>query len=400
MRSQPEFTVHLPKRHPAQARIVAERSRYNVACLGRRTGKTVLGLDVLIDLPGGALDGRPVAWMSPTYKLLEDTWLMARRWLQPIIARQDSQQKRLELMTGGVLDFWTLDDPDAGRGRKYARVVIDEAATARHLREAWEQAIRPTLTDYRGDAWFLSTPKGRNFFSELYERGQVDTTWGWRSWQMPTTENPYIDPNEIEAAKQDLPSLVFRQEYLAEFVDFGGSAVRREWIKVGAAPDGLSTVMGVDLAISSKQDADYSAIAALSRDANGNIYIRDVQRTRAPFHQVLQFIKSMAARWAPTLIAIEQVQYQAAVVQELLRTTGLPVRGVRPDKDKLTRFQPLAARYEQGLVWHNPGLNKEFEDELLSFPAGDHDDQADACAMAFGALSRTHGPLTARIAYL
>jgi len=125
---------------------------------------------------------------------------------------------------------------------------------------------------------------------------------------------------------------------------------------------------------------------ALSRDANGKIYVRDAQRLRAPFHQVLQFIQQMADKWHPASIAIEQVQYQAAVVQELLRTTALPVRGIKPDKDKLTRFLPLAARYEQGLVAHSPELPGWFEDELLSFPVGAHDDGCDALAYAWQAL--------------
>ena len=109
----------------------------------------------------------------------------------------------------------------------------------------------------------------------------------------------------------------------------------------------------------------------------------------------------MAEKWNPAVIAIEQVQYQAAVVQELLRTTRLPVRGIRPDKDKLTRFLPLVARYEQGLVRHAPGLPGWFEDELLSFPVGKHDDGVDALAYSFAALGMlSSGPMTLQVASL
>jgi hypothetical protein len=62
---------------------------------------------------------------------------------------------------------------------------------------------------------------------------------------------------------------------------------------------------------------------------------------------VLAFIQSLAEKYRPSVIAIESVQYQAAVVEELLRSTNLPIQAVRPDKDKLTRFLPLEARYEQ-----------------------------------------------------
>ena len=101
------------------------------------------------------------------------------------------------------------------------------------------------------------------------------------------------------------------------------------------------------------------------------------------------------------MIAIESVQYQAAVIQELNRTTRWPLRGIHPDPDKLTRFLPLLARYEQRLVNHAPGLSGAFEDELLSFPVGAHDDAVDALAYAFAALGRaTTGPVTFQVAGL
>jgi len=349
--------------------------------------------------PGMTLEGAPVGWFAPQYKLLEEVFREARRILAPVITATNTQQHRLELITGGTIDFWTLDTPDAGRSRKYALVIIDEAAMARNLEEAWTAAIRPTLADLQGKAWFLSTPKGGNYFKTLFDRAADDPDWA--RWQMPTASNPYIRPSEIEAMQKDMPSLMYQQEVLAQFVDAQGAALKREWLKVGTVPKGLPVVLGVDLALSTKQDADYSAIVALSRDKDGLIYVRDAQRLRAPFHQVLQFIQQMAAKWNPTVIAIESVQYQAAVVQELLRTTKLPVRGVKPDKDKLTRFLPLVARYEQGLVYHDPGLPGWFEDELLSFPVGKHDDGCDALAYSFQALGMmSSGPIGLQVAGL
>jgi len=343
--------------------------------------------------------GRPVGWFAPQYKLLDEAFREVRKKLAPLIARQDSQQHRIELHGGGSIDFWTLESTDAGRGRKYALAVIDEAAMARNLEEAWTAAIRPTLADYQGHAWFLSTPKGTNYFKTLFDRGGADSEWA--RWQLPTHDNPFIPPAEIEAMRLELPGLIYQQEVLAQFVDFAGAVLKREWLATGEPAGLLPVVLGVDLAISVKSDADYSAIVALSRDRDGTIYVRDAQRLRAPFHQVLQFIQQMASKWRPTSIAIEQVQYQAAVIQELNRTTALPIRGVRPDKDKLTRFLPLAARYEQGLVKHAPGLPGWFEDELLAFPVGEWDDAADAAAYAWQALGMTSGgPVGLKVAAL
>lgn len=219
----------MPTWHDGQMRLLRERRRFSVACLGRRFGKTALGT---WELAEPALGGRPVAWFAPNYKLLDEVWSRVTAALAPLTKKRSDQQKRLELVTGGVLDFWTLEGPDPARGRAYARAVVDEAAMAPLLRRHWEEAIRPTLSDYQGDAWFFSTPKpqgihdGARFFREIFDRGQEDDG-DWKSWRMPSAMNPHISAEEIEAARQELPDDVFRQEYMAEFVDFDSGAIYR-----------------------------------------------------------------------------------------------------------------------------------------------------------------------------
>jgi|GWRWMinimDraft_12_1066020.scaffolds.fasta_scaffold00565_6 predicted phage terminase large subunit-like protein len=376
----PDIKLVLPRLHAGQKTIVSEARRFNVLACGRRFGKTTLGGNLLAPV---VLEGRPAAWFAPTYRLLEEAYQHHKRIYAPVVSRAVSTPApRIELITGGVIDYWTLDDPSTvARGRKYGRVIIDEAAMARHLEQAWTEAIRPTLTDYAGDAYFLSTPKGDNYFAQMFRLCASDPEWA--AWQMPTTANPYIDPVEVGSAAASLPSLAYRQEYLAEFVDAAGARVKREWIRTGEPPAGLPVYLGVDLAISLKAEADYTAVVAISRGDDGTIYILDAARTRSDFAAVLRFVEAMAAKWNPVLIGIEQVQYQAAVVQELLRRTKLPVRGIRPDRDKVTRFAPLEARYEQGQVVHAHGLPGWFADELLSFPVGRHDDAVDAAGYAW-----------------
>ena len=376
------ITVTLPKPHPAQAEILAGQARFNIVVCGRRFGKSTLGVRILKNT---IKRGRAALWGAPTYDLLRAAWADAIRVYQPIITRSSVQDREINLVGGGMLHFRTLDDPQrVGRSYKYDLAIIDEAALVRHLEEAWHESIRPTLTDYGGGAWMFSTPKGMNYFKHLYDHADRP---GWSRWQMPTSRNPYIMPEEIDAAQSELPAVVFQQEYEAQFVDMAGARVKREWLRHGTPPEKPEQiVMGVDLAISTKEGADWTACVVLAKHEN-HTWVLAAERTRAGFHDVVNFVRAMAERWNPTIIAIEQVQYQAAVVQELLRKTTLPVRGVRPDKDKLARFLPLEARYEQGLIWHAPGL-RDFEDELLSFPEGAHDDMVDASAYAFNSITR------------
>lgn len=371
--------------HPGQRQVLSSQARFRVISAGRRFGKTLMAIEWLALMEGGAIEGHSVAFFAPSYKLLLEVWANMERTLKPVTRKANKTEMRIELITGGVIDFWTLEDQDAGRGRKYHRIVLDEAAHARYLQETWERAIAPTLTDYRGSAWFISTPKGINFFHDLYQRGQDDTQTDWQSFHMPTTVNPHIDPEEVERTRLELPELVFRQEYLADFVTFGAGLVRPEYLQYGVAPAHLPVVLGIDLAISEKASADFTAIVALSVDTStGSVYVREVERHRAEFNAVINHIKAAAARWNPQLIAIEQTQYQAAVIQELTRTTQLPVRGVKPDKDKITRFLPLLTRYEQRKVLHDPArIPAWFHDELLAFPEGQHDDAVDALSYAY-----------------
>lgn len=388
----------LPRLHAAQRRIGREAKRFNTIDCGRRFGKTKFGLVRAAVVPGGLLKGHPVGWFAPTYKYLADVWREAVDMLRPLIVAKDKSEKRIHLSTGGVFDFWTLDDPDAGRSRKYGHVIIDEAAKVRDLQTAWEQSIRPTLSDLRGSADILSTPKGRNYFAQLFDKGDPANGGNdqWASFQMPTAANPHIDPREIEDARADLPELVFAQEYLAQFVDFGGTAVKREWLKYGNPfsrwrRSQLRIAMGVDLAISEKEKAAYTAFVIVAIDPEGNIWVLFAERGRLTFHKTQERIKELASNFRtgdgvlaiPQVTVIESVQYQAAVVQELLRTTSLNVVGRPAEKDKLTRFQPLQKRYETGLVFHGDDLPAVFEGELLAFPEGETKDMVDALVYAW-----------------
>jgi Terminase large subunit, T4likevirus-type, N-terminal len=216
-------TIKLPRLHSAQQQIVNESKRFNVLATGRRFGKTTLGIDRLLR---HALAGKPVAWFAPTYRLLMAMWRELVEILGDV-GDANRNDKFIQLPGGGSFEAWSLDTPSPARSRKYAAIVIDEAGHAADLKAQWDNAIRPTLTDFRGEAWFLSSPNGLNFFHQLWQRGNDPEREDWASWQMPTAANPYIAADEIESARIDMAELAFRQEYLAEFVSWEGAVFRR-----------------------------------------------------------------------------------------------------------------------------------------------------------------------------
>lgn len=389
----PTLTITLPKLHNGQAEAKRSIARFNVICCGRRWGKTVLGIDRLIE---PALYGYPVGWFSPTYKMLSDVWREMRNTLEPVTINASTQEKRLELITKGVIDMWSLDNPDSARGRKYKRIVIDEAAIVPKLSEAWQNVIRPTLTDYQGDAWFLSTPKGHNYFKLLFDYGRDSAYTDWTSWQMPTSSNPFIDTSEIEAARRELPERVFLQEYLAQFIEDGSifrripeSAIATE--QSGPIP-GHSYVMGVDwgkhedFTVFTIIDATLNEVAAIDR-SNQVDYSLQVGRLQVLYDT-----------FRPDLIVVEQNAMGEPIIEQLY-SLDLPIQPFTTTQASKTNIiEGLALAFERGLLKILPDDTliselQAYEVTRLpgggfrySAPSGYHDDMVMSLALAWSAI--------------
>ncbi len=277
-----EKIVNLHEPHPAQAQVLREAKRFNTLCCGRRWGKSALAVNLLTE---PALEGHPVGYFAPTYKLLEGTFAECLKSVSNIIHRKHENQK-IELITGGSIEFWSLDNPYAGRSRKYKRTISDEIAFAKNFWELWTESIRPTLTDLKGDAWFLSTPKGKNDFFKLYMRGKSGEA-NWQSWQMSTYTNPYIDPAEIDDAKHDLPALAFSQEYLAEFNDNVANPFGLQFIQQCTYP--LSTQPPACFGIDLGKSTDWTVIIGM--DKNGAVCYFD--RFQKDWRQTITTIRNL-----------------------------------------------------------------------------------------------------------
>lgn len=211
--------IHLPAPHPGQKRLLAEARRFNIVVCGRRWGKTLFGVDRAV---WGAISGGPIGWFAPTYKILADAWRECMRVLYPLTAKLSQQEHRIDLVTGGSVECWSLDNRDAGRGRKYAGIVVDEAAMVPDLKDVWEATLTPTLADMKGWGWLLSTPRGYDDFHGFYERGQDPDFAEWQSWRMPTATNPYIAASELVTLRQGMDPRFFAQEFEASFEELAG----------------------------------------------------------------------------------------------------------------------------------------------------------------------------------
>lgn len=389
-------TVHLslPKLHPAQARVKSEARRFNVLCAGRRIGKSVLSRDRLIT---PALLGKPTAYFCPTYKMLADYWRETVAALFPILDKSNVQEKRLQLITGGVIDMWSLDEPNAARGRKYAHVAIDEAAMIARLEEAWQEVIRPTLADYRGSADFYSTPKGHNFFWQLWQRGQDPEQGDWASWQMPTSANPYIDPAEIEAARRELPERTFEQEFLATFTDDGGGVFRK--VREAATAERVQPypgefVAGLDWA----KDNDFTVMVII--DAKSRRMVDCDRFNRIDWSVQRSRVVTLANKWRVKSILAEGNSIGSPNIEALRKVDRLPVHEfTTTNQSKADIIEALVLAFERSdiAIFDDPVIIGELQAyEATRLPSGltrygaagsGHDDTVMALALAWWSIA-------------
>lgn len=342
------------------------------------------------------LSGHAVAYLAPTYKMLTGVWRNLKAILAPIITNKNETYKTIETLTGGTLDCWSLERADSIRGRAYHYVVIDEAAFVPDLQDSWSKVIRPLLTDHRGGALMVSTPKGRNGFWHFFSRGQDELLPDWASWEFPTSANPYIHPAEIAEAKATLPSLSFQQEYLAEFVEDAGGVFRGVSdvsVLQPAEPYEGQFVFGVDWGKSN----DFTVISVIDRDKHAQVY-------KERFNQISWEhqrgrLKHLFDLWKPYSILAESNSIGDPNI-EALQNDGLPVQGfatTAQTKTPLIDDLALAIERQNIRLLDDPVQVMElqaYQMERLpsgkwryNAPAGSHDDTVIALALAWRAIN-------------
>lgn len=205
--------------HPAQIKIAKDTHRFRICCTGRRFGKTTLAVYEMVAKAVYG-DNRKVAYVAPTYQQARDIcWQELKKITQTVAT--DINESRLEItlatVSGGkstiFLRGW--ESIETLRGQRFDFLVLDEISSYRNFWTGWQEVLRPTLTDTRGEGLFISTPKGFNHFYDLYSLEGTDDDY--KSFHFTTYDNPFIHKDEIDKAGKELTEDRFAQEYLADF---------------------------------------------------------------------------------------------------------------------------------------------------------------------------------------
>jgi hypothetical protein len=345
--------------------------------------------------------GGRVAWIVPEYRNGRPLWRMAESAVAHMLKAKTVSVNESEriirfLRSGGTLGVYSADNPSSILGEAFNLVVVDEAARVKA--DVWYETIQPTLADVNGDALLISTPKGRNWFWQEWIRGRAQSA-DIASWQCPTTANP--NPNirhAAELARDRVPERVYRQEWLAEFMDDGGGVFRR--ITDAATAERQETAIadhayafGVDWGKSN----DFTVIAVYDLTQRALVYVD--RFNQIDYAVQLGRLQVLAERFKPTTIIAESNSMGQPLVESLQRM-NLPVQPfTTTNATKTAAIDALALAFERGdlTIVNDTTLVAElqaYEMERLpsglmrySAPDGMHDDTVMAAAMGWQAAA-------------
>ena len=377
--------------HPGQAQVMENPARFKVVACGRRWGKTELGMTSILN--AALHQNKRCWWLAPTRQMAGQVWRDLKRAVKTLKGTCISEtERRIDLAGGGMIAVRSAHHPDNLRGEGLDFAVLDEAAFMDP--RLWTEIIRPMLATTRGDALLLSTPKGRNWFCDLFRLGNDPGQTEWQSFHFSSADNPLIEPAELDNIQQLTPEHVWKTEYQAHFSDDSGQVFRGISDAVVAEQfdhpqPGHTYVAGIDWG----RNNDYTAIA-----------IVDVTNSRVTaldrFNQVgwdLQRdrLKTLVQHWRPQIIWAEANSIGEPNIEALLQE-GLPVRPFYTTaKTKSPLIESLALAIERGSIalLNHPVLLAELANYSLErlpggawrygAPSGAHDDTVMATALAW-----------------
>lgn len=391
---------------PYQREIHTAPFRFKVIVRGRRGGKTeeeIQGavMDAVVNPGRHWLVGpnyrqiKAIAWTRLKAVLeVDKDWVFNEQELyahNPNILDENGTPTRIELKGA--------DKEDSLVGVALKSLRVDEAALVKN--HVWAQVLRPMLADYQAPAYFYSTPRGKNWFYDLYMRG-VNGDKGWKSWRQPTAINKYILPTEIEESKRDMTEMMFSQEIMAEFLseETGVFKKIRQCI-VGEYKQpipGRYYVMGVDLA----KTVDFTVLTVIDSVTREVVAWERFQDLAWSIQKLK--VQQLAAKYNNALCVVDSTGVGDPIAEDLSRAgLSLWYQGDRPgfkftNETKNQLINNLAIAIEQRrITFPNEAI---LVDELNAYeysitdggrikygaPDGKHDDACISLALACWAL--------------
>ena len=387
---------------PWQQEVWTDPARFKVIAAGRRTGKSRMAAWRLI-VSALEADKGHVWYIAPTQQQARDImWQQLLELGNPVIASSHVNNMQLTLINGSMISLKGADRPETMRGVALKFVVLDEYADIKPT--VFEQILRPALADLKGHCIFIGTPKGRNHFYDLYKMGQSGKpeTKDWKSWHFTSFDNPLLDKEEIEVAKNTMSTFAFRQEFMANFEAPQSDIFKEDWVVVKdkeEEPEHGTYYMAVDLAgfenvskqaSNKKKYLDQTSIAIVKVGDDNKWWVDKVDAGRWDIKEICERILDHVRLYDIQVIGIEKGSLMRALLpyltEMMLKQSVYPrIEEIRiGNRSKVDRVVgALQGRFEHKQVELCDGeWVREFKDELLNFPTtGVHDDMVDSVSL-------------------
>jgi hypothetical protein len=391
--------------HDGQLEVHRSTAHRRVVACGVRWGKT---LCAAMEGLAAALEpkDRSMGWVvAPTYDLADKVFrelllLIGTHLRHRVVVLKESERRIvLRNMGGGLSEIRgkSADNSVSLLGEGLDWLIVDEAARLKP--SVWQSHLSQRLIDRRGWALLISTPKGKGWFHELFQRGQRGEA-DHASWNHPSWNNPHLDRELIEQERTRLPERVFEQEYCGRFIEGSGAVFRgvRECATGEWKPPRIGEVYAGGLDLAKVEDFTVLSILNLKRE------LVFVDR----FHRIdwalqVQRIKKATWRFHKTYVLVDSTGVGEPVF-EALRMADCYVKPYSlTAASKAALINNLAMMIEQQqIVLPRPDLWPEGIDELESFqysvtdsghvkteaPSGIHDD----CVISLGLAAWTVRP--------
>lgn len=289
------FTPH-PKQREMAEEIINSSAKYHVACVGRQFGKSLMAINLALYW---MINDGPckVLWVSPVYSMTQKVQkeIMQAIGASGLVKNCNYSENYITLRNGSEILFRSAEKYDNIRGLTMDYGILDESAFMKD--DAWKEAIRPVFMVRGRKVVFISTPKMKNWFYELFQLGRSEDHPNYKAYTGSSYDTPYINAEEIADAKRTLPENIFRQEYMAEFIDGGGevfSDLEKNQFHQWPRPEGR-VFCGIDAGRAN----DYTV--ALFIDTRGQVV--DIYRNnQQEWSKMLEDIMQLVRKWQATVM--------------------------------------------------------------------------------------------------
>jgi predicted phage terminase large subunit-like protein len=377
-----QSTLTLP-----QSRFWKSNARYRLFAGGAGSGKSYAGCLEILRQPAGSIG----MVCAPTYTMLRDSTLttfleITRRG--GVLKSFNKSDGVATLINNTRVLFRSADEPDRLRGVNLGFFYLDEGALVDE--EIW-LILLARLRLSPGRAWVTSTPKG--FSNWLYTRFAKATSDDYCVIYSSTRDNIFLPAGFVDSLASAYTEQWQQQEIEGLFTELAGTIFHRDWFQIlEHLPEGAHDWRRYwDLAASVKTTADYTASSAVALGGDGVLYLRDMIHGKWEWPDAKKIIMQTMLAEPATQHGIEEAMHGLAAIQELRREpsiANITLRGIRVDRDKISRALPWAARAESAKVKLIRGnWNSAFLDQVSSFPHG-HDDMIDSVSGGLQMLTK------------